>query len=131
MGALSSERILTLHAALVSADLGEKRPALLAGLDAMLVLGIARAPDAAGQLLVDLHTRTAPRSPTGPRRWRTSCGTRWRWQRLTLATSDPTAARHHLAAARAIITATGYHRRDAELAALEAQAPPTPAPPPD
>jgi tetratricopeptide (TPR) repeat protein len=41
---------------------------------------------------------------------------------LALAEHDPAAARHHLAAARAIITATSYHRRDAELVTLEAEA---------
>jgi nucleoside phosphorylase len=41
---------------------------------------------------------------------------------LALAEHDPAAARHHLAAARSIITATEYHRRDAELATLEAEA---------
>jgi tetratricopeptide (TPR) repeat protein len=40
--------------------------------------------------------------------------------RLALAEGDPAAARTHLAAARAIVTATGYHRRDEELADLEA-----------
>ena len=43
--------------------------------------------------------------------------------RLALAESSPAAAAaSHLAAARAIITATGYHRRDGELSALEAAA---------
>ena len=43
--------------------------------------------------------------------------------RLSLATNppDPTAARAHLAKARALIAATGYHRRDGELEALTAQ----------
>jgi len=42
--------------------------------------------------------------------------------RLSLAEDppDPTAARAHLARARALIAATGYHRRDAELEALTA-----------
>ena len=43
--------------------------------------------------------------------------------RLALAEASPAAATH-LALAREIITATGYHRRDAELAALEAAVPP-------
>jgi tetratricopeptide (TPR) repeat protein len=50
--------------------------------------------------------------------------------RLALAESSPTAAAVHLAAARAVITATGYHRRDGELAALEAAIPPPPPPAP-
>ncbi len=39
---------------------------------------------------------------------------------LALPAPDPTQARAHLTEARALITATGYHRRDAELARLEA-----------
>ena len=50
--------------------------------------------------------------------------------RLALADSSPTTAAAHLAAARAIITDTGYHRRDAELATLEAAASPPPPPAP-
>ena len=46
------------------------------------------------------------------------------------AESSPTAAAPHLAEARAIITATGYRRRDAALAALEAAIPPPPSPAP-
>jgi tetratricopeptide (TPR) repeat protein len=42
------------------------------------------------------------------------------YARLALAEADPAAARRHLAAARAIIDATGYHRRDGEVAALSA-----------
>lgn len=38
--------------------------------------------------------------------------------RLALSTGDPTAAREHLAKARALVEATGYHRRDPEVAAL-------------
>ncbi|UQA57154.1 hypothetical protein [Polyangium aurulentum] len=41
------------------------------------------------------------------------------YARLYLAESNPTAAREHLEKARALITATGYHRRDPELAALD------------
>ena len=59
------------------------------------------------------------------------------YARLALAEGDPAAARAHLAAARAIIDATGYHRRDGELADLEAEAAemakhraPAPPPPP-
>ncbi len=40
--------------------------------------------------------------------------------RLSLAEAAPAAAPDHLAKARAIVDATGYHRRDEELAALEA-----------
>ena len=39
--------------------------------------------------------------------------------RLALAEANPTAARTHLALARAIIESTGYHRRDPDLAALD------------
>jgi nucleoside phosphorylase len=42
--------------------------------------------------------------------------------RLALAQGDSTAAQRHLASAREIIEQTGYHRRDEELAALEAEA---------
>jgi nucleoside phosphorylase/tetratricopeptide (TPR) repeat protein len=49
---------------------------------------------------------------------------------LALATNDPTAARKHLARASKIIAETGYHRRDAELADLEAQVSAMPQPPP-
>jgi tetratricopeptide (TPR) repeat protein len=42
--------------------------------------------------------------------------------RLSLAEGNPPAALDHLAAARTIIDATGYHRRDGELAQLEAEA---------
>jgi tetratricopeptide (TPR) repeat protein len=42
--------------------------------------------------------------------------------RLALAEGHPAPAREHLAKARSIITATGYHRRDGELTALEAEA---------
>ena len=41
--------------------------------------------------------------------------------RLSLATGDPARARTALARARTLIQETGYHRRDAELAALEEQ----------
>jgi tetratricopeptide (TPR) repeat protein len=44
------------------------------------------------------------------------------YARLALAEGHPAPAREHLAKARNIITATGYHRRDGELAALEAEA---------
>ncbi|MFT3767112.1 MAG: hypothetical protein QM820_16570 [Minicystis sp.] len=44
------------------------------------------------------------------------------YARLSLAESNPTAARHHLSAAARLITETGYHRRDPELAELEAEA---------
>jgi tetratricopeptide (TPR) repeat protein len=40
--------------------------------------------------------------------------------RLSLAAGDTATARTHTAAARAIVTETGYHRRDRELAALDA-----------
>jgi tetratricopeptide (TPR) repeat protein len=42
--------------------------------------------------------------------------------RLALAENHPALAREHLAKARRIIDATGYHRRNAELATLEAEA---------
>jgi tetratricopeptide (TPR) repeat protein len=42
--------------------------------------------------------------------------------RLLLAEANPISARDQLALARKIIDRTGYHRRDAELAALEARA---------
>jgi len=42
--------------------------------------------------------------------------------RLDLDAARPDAARAHLAAARALIAQTGYHRRDAELAALSVAA---------
>jgi tetratricopeptide (TPR) repeat protein len=42
--------------------------------------------------------------------------------RLALAECHPVAAREHLAKARSIISSTGYHRRDGELAALETEA---------
>jgi nucleoside phosphorylase len=42
--------------------------------------------------------------------------------RLSLAEDAPLAALDHLAKVRAIIDATGYHRRDEELAGLEAEA---------
>ncbi len=48
------------------------------------------------------------------------CDAHLAYARLALAEGDPAAARPHLGAARAIITATGYHRRDGELAELEA-----------
>ncbi len=62
------------------------------------------------------------------------------YARLHLATEPPSpdlpASLSHLATARALITATGYHRRDGELAELEAAtaewantAPPVPAKP--
>jgi hypothetical protein len=41
-----------------------------------------------------------------------------------LAESDPVRAREHLTLARNLIAATGYHRRDEELARLEALAAP-------
>jgi nucleoside phosphorylase/tetratricopeptide (TPR) repeat protein len=44
------------------------------------------------------------------------------YARLTLAEGHPAAALDHLAKARAIIPATGYHRRDLELADLTAKA---------
>jgi tetratricopeptide (TPR) repeat protein len=47
--------------------------------------------------------------------------------RLALAEGAPAAAAPHLAAAGDIIRVTGYHRRDAELAALEAAAASPPA----
>src|SRR5262249_8404281 len=65
--------------------------------------------------------------------------------RLCLAQGEPAAAGPHLASARELIEQTGYHRRDEELAALEAEArtmatpaplpmptltPPAPPPPP-
>jgi tetratricopeptide (TPR) repeat protein len=43
--------------------------------------------------------------------------------RLSLAEGDPVAAREHLDRARTIVDATGYHRRDAELAELDAACP--------
>lgn len=42
------------------------------------------------------------------------------YARLYLADKSPTAAREHIASARAIIDATGYHRRDGVLAELDA-----------
>jgi tetratricopeptide (TPR) repeat protein len=50
--------------------------------------------------------------------------------RLSLAEGARVAAAAHLAEARSIIDATGYHRRDAELAALEAALPSPPPPAP-
>ena len=41
------------------------------------------------------------------------------YARLCLAEGTPAEARPHLESARKIIEATGYHRRDGELAALE------------
>ncbi|MEO5730111.1 MAG: hypothetical protein ABI134_30235, partial [Byssovorax sp.] len=41
---------------------------------------------------------------------------------LALAEGHPAPAREHLAHARRIVDATGYHRRDGELAALDAEA---------
>ena len=41
------------------------------------------------------------------------------YARLHLAQSDKPAAREHLAKARALVTETGYHRRDPDLAELE------------
>jgi tetratricopeptide (TPR) repeat protein len=41
------------------------------------------------------------------------------YARLSLAEGPPASARPHLAEARKLIEATGYHRRDGELAALE------------
>jgi tetratricopeptide (TPR) repeat protein len=43
--------------------------------------------------------------------------------RLSLAEDDPVAAREHLDRARSIVDATGYHRRDRELAELDAACP--------
>jgi tetratricopeptide (TPR) repeat protein len=52
--------------------------------------------------------------------------------RLALAERNPAPAREHLATARRIVHETGYHRRDGELAALDAEAAamPEPKPPP-
>jgi tetratricopeptide (TPR) repeat protein len=47
--------------------------------------------------------------------------------RLALAEGDPAAAREHLAKARAIVEQTGYHRRDRDLAELDAACEPAPA----
>ena len=49
------------------------------------------------------------------------------YARLSVAEGDLTAARAHLSLARTIVDATGYHRRDGELAEIEAacQPPPT------
>ncbi|MEP7125974.1 MAG: hypothetical protein ABJE95_33890 [Byssovorax sp.] len=44
------------------------------------------------------------------------------YTRLALAEGDPTPALLSLAKARSLIHATGYHRRDGELATLEAEA---------
>ena len=43
--------------------------------------------------------------------------------RLSLAQGQPDKAREHLAAASQLVTETGYHRRDDEVAALEKQIP--------
>ena len=43
------------------------------------------------------------------------------YARLALAEKKPDVARDKLAKARALITETGYHRRDAELEELEAK----------
>jgi hypothetical protein len=64
------------------------------------------------------------------------CDAHLGFARLALAQHDPAAAQDHLAKARAIVEQTGYHRRDEELATLEAEAaalaksvpPPAPAP---
>ncbi|UQA57153.1 tetratricopeptide repeat protein [Polyangium aurulentum] len=53
------------------------------------------------------------------------------YARLSLAEGKPTAAREHLAKARAIVEQTGYHRRDGELASLQSELdklPPEPEP---
>jgi hypothetical protein len=52
--------------------------------------------------------------------------------RLALAENTPAPAREHLATARRIVHETGYHRRDGELTALDAEAAamPEPKPPP-
>ncbi len=44
------------------------------------------------------------------------------YARLALAEKKPDVARENLDAAKALIQETGYHRRDAELAELEASA---------
>ena len=41
--------------------------------------------------------------------------------RLALAESDPATAREHLDKARHLVTETGYHRRDPDLAEIAAQ----------
>jgi tetratricopeptide (TPR) repeat protein len=43
------------------------------------------------------------------------------YARLHLAQNDPAQARQYLAAARTLVDETGYHRRDAEVAALAAE----------
>jgi tetratricopeptide (TPR) repeat protein len=45
--------------------------------------------------------------------------------RLALARADPATARTHLAAAKALLQRTGYHRRDRDLAELEARLAPS------
>ncbi len=45
--------------------------------------------------------------------------------RLSLAESDPTTGRDHVAKARELVNETGYHRRDPDLAEIESQLPPT------
>ena len=50
--------------------------------------------------------------------------------RLALAEHNPAPAREHLATARRIVHETGYHRRDGELTALDAEAAAMPEPKP-
>ncbi len=49
------------------------------------------------------------------------CDAHLEWARLCRAMDDLPAAREHLAKATALVAATGYHRRDREVAALERQ----------
>ena len=43
------------------------------------------------------------------------------WARLHLVRNEPAAARERLDKARALVTETGYHRRDRDLADIEQQ----------
>jgi hypothetical protein len=47
------------------------------------------------------------------------CDCHLEWARLRLAQGDPTLAREHWAAAKAMIERMGYHRRDREVAEIE------------
>lgn len=49
------------------------------------------------------------------------CDAHLEWARLCRATGDFPSAREHLAKAAALVAATGYHRRNREVAALERQ----------
>ena len=65
--------------------------------------------------------RTSPRSSRSPSAAACAlhlCDAHLESALLALATGDPAATRRHLAEARALVEATGYHHRDPEVAAL-------------